>query len=70
MSGKNNIHTNLEEHKDTPVEARPEDLQQIAESESPETEAQRQEVVKKPFSTPKARKVKKKKWIQITNSFL
>ena len=44
MSDENNIHTNLEEHKDTPLEARPEEPQQMAESESPETEAQRQEV--------------------------
>ncbi|MFY9798153.1 MAG: hypothetical protein WAK17_12895 [Candidatus Nitrosopolaris sp.] len=54
MSDENNIHTNLEEHKDMPLEARPEEAQQMAESESPETEAQRQEGVKKPSSTPKA----------------
>jgi hypothetical protein len=42
MSDENNIHTNLEEHKDMPLEARPEEPQQMAESESPETEAQRQ----------------------------
>jgi predicted RNase H-like nuclease (RuvC/YqgF family) len=54
MSDENNIHTNLEEHKDIPLEARPEEAQQMAESESPETEAQRQEGVKKPSSTPKA----------------
>ena len=46
MSDENNIHTNLEEHKDMPLEARPEEAQQMAESESPETEAQRQEGVK------------------------
>jgi len=51
MSDENNIHTNLEEHKDTPLEARPEEPQQMAESESPETELQRQEGVKKPSST-------------------
>ena len=54
MSDENTIHTNLEEHKDTPLEARPEEPQQMAESESPETEAQRQEGLKKPSSTPKA----------------
>jgi hypothetical protein len=46
MSDENNIHTNLEEHKDTPLEARSQETQQIAESDSPETEAQRQEGVK------------------------
>jgi prefoldin subunit 5 len=54
MSDENNIHTNLEEHKDMPLEARPEEPQQMAESESPETGAQPQEGVKKPSSTPKA----------------
>jgi hypothetical protein len=54
MSDENNIHTNLEEHKDTPLEARPEEPQQMAESESSETEAQRQEDAKKPSSNPKA----------------
>jgi len=42
MLDENNIHTNLEEYKDTPLESRPEEPQQITESESPETEAQRQ----------------------------
>ena len=37
-----------------PLEARPEEAQQMTESVSPETEAQRQEGVKKPSSTPKA----------------
>ena len=41
MSDENNIHTNLEEYKDTPLEARPEP-QHIAESESPGTEVQLQ----------------------------
>ena len=41
MSDENKIHTNLEEHKDMPLEARPEEPQQMAESESLETEAQR-----------------------------
>jgi hypothetical protein len=39
---ENNIHTSLEEHKDMPLEAWPEEPQQMAESESHETEAQRQ----------------------------
>ncbi|MGA9150044.1 MAG: hypothetical protein WBZ36_05660 [Candidatus Nitrosopolaris sp.] len=51
---ENNIHTSLEEHKDMPLEARPEQPQQVAESETPETEVQPQEGVKKPSSTPKA----------------
>ena len=51
---ENNIHTNLEEHKDMPLEARPEEPQHMAKSESPETEAQLQEGVKRPSSTPKA----------------
>ena len=54
MSDENNIHTNLEEHKDMSLEARPEEPQHMAESGSPETELQRQEGVKKPSSTPKA----------------
>jgi hypothetical protein len=54
MSDEYNIHTNLEEHKDMPLEARSEEAQQMADSESPETEAQRQGGVKKPSSTPKA----------------
>ena len=54
MSDENNIHTSLEEHKDVPLEARPEEPQQMAESETPETEVQPQEGVKKPSSTPKA----------------
>jgi hypothetical protein len=41
MSDENNIYTSLEEHKDMPLEARPEEPQHMAESESPETEAQR-----------------------------
>jgi len=41
MSDENNIHTNLEEHKDMPLETRSEEpQQQLAESESPETQAQ------------------------------
>ena len=54
MSDENNIHTSLEEYKDTTLEARPEEPQQMTESESPETEAQQQEGVKKPSNTPKA----------------
>ena len=59
MSDENNIHTNLEEHKDTPLEARPEEPQQMAESESPETEVLQQqqekgESARKPSTTPKA----------------
>jgi hypothetical protein len=54
MSDENNIHTSLEEHKDVPLEARPEEPQQMAESETPETEVQPQEGVKKPSTTPKA----------------
>src|SRR5215510_1601878 len=54
MSDENNIHTSLEEHKDMPIEARPEEPQQMAESETPEIEVQPQEGVKKPSSTPKA----------------
>lgn len=54
MSDENNIHTNFEEHKDMLLEAQPEEPQQMAESESPETEAQRQEGVKKPTTTLKA----------------
>ena len=50
---ENNIHTSLEEHKDMPLEARPEEPQQMAESETPETEAQRREDVKKPSNIPK-----------------
>jgi len=30
MSDENNIHTSLEEHKDMPLEARPEEPQQMA----------------------------------------
>jgi len=54
MSDENNIYTNLEEYKDTPLEARREEPQQMVKSESPETEVQRQEGVKKPSNTPKA----------------
>src|ERR1700739_892210 len=54
MSDENNIHTSLEEHKDVPLEERPEEPQQMAESETPETEVQPQEGVKKPSTTPKA----------------
>ena len=54
MSDENNIHTSLEEHKDMPLEARPEEPQQMAESETPETEVQPQEGVKKRSSTLKA----------------
>ncbi len=55
MSDENTIHTNLEEHKDIPLEeVRPGEPQQMAESESPETEEQRQEGVKKLSSTPNA----------------
>src|ERR1700739_1022227 len=54
MSDENNIHTSLEEHKDVPLEERPEEPQQMVKSESPETEVQRQEGVKKPSTTPKA----------------
>ena len=54
MSDENNIHTSLEEHKDVPLESRPEKPQQMAESETPETEVQPQEGVKKPSNTPKA----------------
>ena len=53
MSDENNIHTSLEEHKDMPLEARPEEPQQMAESKT-QTEVQPQEGVKKPSSTPKA----------------
>jgi hypothetical protein len=49
MSDENNIHTNLEEHKDMPLE----EPEQMAESGTPETGLQRQEDVKKPSSTPK-----------------
>jgi uncharacterized protein YoxC len=45
---------NKEEHKDMPLEARPEEPQQMGESETPETEVQPQEGVKKPSTTPKA----------------
>jgi hypothetical protein len=41
-------------NKDMSLETRPEEPQHMAESESPETEAQRQEGAKKPSSTPKA----------------
>jgi hypothetical protein len=51
---ENNIHTSLDEHKDMPLETRPEEPQQMAESESHETEAQLQEGVKKPSNTPRA----------------
>ena len=54
MSDENNIHTSLEEHKDMPLETRPEEPQQMAESETPETEVQPQEGVKKRSSTLKA----------------
>jgi hypothetical protein len=40
---ENDIHTDLEEHKDMPLETRPEEPQQMTESESHETEAQLQE---------------------------
>jgi hypothetical protein len=43
MSDENNIHTSLEEHEDMPLEARPEEPQHMAESETPETEARPEE---------------------------